>query len=317
MYFINEEFDQLLLQIVDDNNKPVRFGGDYITLNQIKQLTVIGKASMHDNHITAYIDKKSLTFIGNEPVKFKESFEDAAIYMLANDEGVIFFDKTDNQAYLSRSIYQLINYCLNIDIDILKIVYENAVSGAFPSKHIINNDFSIRKITGENISADDMLSFDMLWHSSSSQLEFEMLIEQVGYKINKGNMFFTEYTGQAVNIGKFRKIALNPLEDGDRIPDFFPELDLNDCIVFTELLDDNAQSVLVPNVMTLQHYKNLIQEMRSIDRKKLSTSATSRFGYGVQVEIELLDESETTTDYQAKINRLIITPYDTPMKTFL
>lgn len=316
MFFINESNSHLSLVIVDATNKPIRTGGEHQIINKPKQVVVVGKNTIHDNLLTTYLDKSSLTFIGTKIVKFKENIP-LDIYGLASNEGFIFHDHTTETVFISRSFNQLTNYCLGLGFSIFGILNESAVTHQIAQKHIINNDFNTKKLKGDEIPTDDLLSFDLHWSATADQMDFEMIIKNEDFKVNKTHPLYSEYTGTAINIGKFRKVVLNALEEGDRIPDLFPELELNDCVVFTELENDNALLVLVPNILTHSQYKNLISEMRSIERKKLSYSGVSKLGYGVQADIELLEEFESLPQYEAKITRLIISPDEFLIKTFL
>ncbi len=316
MFFINESNNHLTVNIVDDNNKPVKVGGERQVISKIKQLVVIGKNTIHDNLITTYVNKSSLSFLGFEIAQFKPNTP-VDIYSLANDEGFVFYDHTAESVFISRSFYQLVNYCLGLGFSIFGILNQSAVSHQIASKHIINNDFNPKKIQGTELPLDDLLSFDLYWNSNDDQMSFEMLIQNADFVVNENNPLFTEYTGFATNIGRFRKTILSPMQDGDRVPDLFPELELEHCVTFTELVDDNALSVLVPNILTHSQYQNLISEMRSIDRKQLSYSGVSKLGYSIQANIELLDESETMPHFEAKVTRLIISPEDFLVKSFL
>lgn len=316
MFFINESNNHLNVIIVNENNKPIKTGGDQLIINTIKQLVVIGKNTIHDNLLTTYVNKSSLCFLGMKAAELKAGTP-VDFYMLAENEGFLVHDHLKNTIYLSRSLYQLTNYCLSIGFSIFGILQQSAISHQLAGKHIINNDFNIKKIKGDELSSDDLLIFDLYWSATEDQIDFEMIIKQDDFKTNKNHPLFTEYTGTAINIGKFRKVALNELDEDSRIPELFPELELNDCVVFTELFDDNALTILVPNIMSHAQYNALITEMRSIDRKQLSYSAVSKVGYGVQVDIELLEDYEALPHYEAKVTRITMSPDDFLFKTFL
>lgn len=317
MFFINESNNHLSLIIVDDNNnKQIKVGGEHQLISKIKQLVVIGKNTIHDNLITTFLNKNSLSFLGLEIAKFKQNTP-VSLYGLANNEGFVFYDHTTENVFISRSFYQLSNYCLGLGFSIYGILHQSAVTHQISQKHIINNDFNPKKIHGNELPLDELLSFDLHWNASEDQMAFDMIIQNDKFSVNKAHPLYTEYTGFAINIGKFRKVDLNHLEEGDRIPDLFPELELTNCLTFTDLVDDNALSVLVPNIITNHQYQNLINEMRSIDRLQLSYSGVSKLGYSIQADIELLDESEAMPHFQARVNRLIISPNDLLIKTFL
>lgn len=316
MFFINESNNHLTIHVMDQNHKRIKSSSDQQIINDVKQLVVVGKNTIHDNLITTYVDKKSLTFNGSKIAQFHDDVG-ADLYQLLDKQGFIFHDHNTKMLFASRSFSQLVNYCLELDRSILELLRNNSNTFHVAEEYLINNDFHPQKIYSENVDTEDTLIFNLNWHNSYKQISFEMLIKNSDYKKNDHNPFFTEYTGTALNIGKFRKISLNPLDEGDRIPDLFPELDLNNAVVFTELFDDNAANVLVPNIMTNLQYQNLISEMKSIDRQSLSYSGTSGSGYGVQVDIELLDDSESLPTYLAKATRITIIPDDFIIKSFL
>lgn len=316
MYFINKSANGLILITSNPSAPSASSTAPIQIINNIKQLTCIGQNSIYDNHLAAYVNQQCLTFNGYpllDPAK-ELPFE---LYKLDHEAGFIFHDQKTRLTYLSPSIYQLVNYCLDLGISIQGIIDNNSSAKFVFPKITINNDFSRKKIRGEDIDADRHLSFDLGWNFHPDQIEFDMVILNEDYKVNVDGRFFEEYTGTAINIGKFRKTNLKELEDDDRLPDFFPELDLQGSIVFTELFDDNAYSVLVPAVMTTLQYENILNELKTLGRQRLDFNGTCLNGYGIQARIELLDEAEQTSEYQARVSRLVISPNSLNQKTFM
>lgn len=316
MYFINKLANGLILITSNPSNPSAPPKAPIQIINNIKQLTCIGQNSIYDNHLAAHINQQSLTFNGYpllDPAK-ELPFE---LYKLDHEAGFILHDQKTRLTYLSPSIYQLVNYCLELGISIQGIINNNS-SGkfAFP-KITINNDFSRKKISTEDIDPDLHLSFDLGWNFHPDQIEFDMVILNEDYKVNLDGRFYEEYTGTAINIGKFRKTNLKKLEEGDRVPDIFPELDLQGSISFTELFDDNAYAVLVPSVISTLQYQNIINELKILGRQRLDFNGTCLNGYGIQARIEILDEAEQTSEYQARVSRLVISPNGLNQKTFL
>lgn len=316
MYFINKSGNGLILITSNPAAPSAPPKAPIQIINNIKQLTCIGQNSIYDNHLAAHINLANLTFNG---YPLLDSVKDLPfeIYKLDHEAGFVFHDQTTRLTYLSPSLYQLVNYCLDLGISIQGIINNNSSGNFFFPKITINNDFSRKKIAAEDINADLHLSFDLGWNFQPDQIEFDMVILGEGYKVNKEGRFYEEYSGTAINIGKFRKTNLKPLEEGDRIPDIFPELDLQGSIVFTELFDDNAYTVLVPSVMTTLQYQNIINELKVLGRQRLDFNGTCMHGYGIQARIEMLDEAEQTSEYQARVSRLVISPNALNQKTFL
>lgn len=316
MYFINKSANGLILVTSHRSNPHAKAAAPIQIINNIKQLTLIGQNTIYDNHLSALTNQKSLTFHGNPLLEPSEElpFE---LYRLDHEAGYVFHDQTNRLTYLSSSIYQLVNYCLDLNISIQSIIKNHSLPGFHFPKITINNDFAFKKLKAEDVNADIHLSFELGWNYSPEQVEFDMVILNSDYKVNLEGRFYEEYTGTAINIGKFRKINLKPIEEGDRVPDIFPELDLQDSIVFTELFDDNAYSVLVPSVMTALQYQNIINELKSLGRQRLDFNGTCLNGYGIQARIEILDDAEQTPEYQARVSRLVISPHSTNLKTFL
>lgn len=307
MFFISETNNNLTIETL--GNKEPSTDCKVIIIEEPKQVTVIGKNSVYDSPIHPYVHKGSLTFFGKTYVHLKDEVP-LAIYELRNSDGYVVHEKTSNLVFVSRSFSKIVDYCLKQEFSILGVIRQNKSSDFIIPSITINNDFAKSTLKAEEVNADDHLYFELGWDINEDYMNFNLVINQQGYLVNKNGLFYEEYKGTAPNIGTFRQVILKDLDADQRLPNLFPEATLDRCVVFTKLVDDNALSVLVPNVISIGEYNAMIKEMKTIGRKQLTFNGMHKHGYGVQAFIELLPEEESVTNYEAKVTHLIIAPHD-------
>lgn len=302
MFQINESNGELHVFPLINNGEDAAV--PYITIENPVEVTVIGKNSVFDSDLSQYFAKRTINFKGTNYAPLKDEIK-LKIYKLQQGCGFLVHNEKDNVVYISRSFSLLNDYCLALDLSLVGIIVKNCPSFKLQSIPV-NNDFSRTQLTDESLDVDNNINFDFEWTENDLQIPIGMIIDADNFSIDKDNMFFTEYSGTAVNIGKFRQIIVKQLDS--RYPDLFLEWEFNRCIVFTDLHDDNIFSVLGAKVITQGECRMLIDHMLRTERSNMVFSGVSSSGYGVQAHIELLDESERTPNYQVRVAKLILSP---------
>lgn len=276
----------------------------YNTIENPVEVTVIGKNSVFDSNLSQYFAKRTINFKGTIYAPLKDEIK-LKIYKLEQDCGYLVHNEKDNIVYISRSFSLLNDYCLALKLSLVGIIVKNCPGFKLQSIPI-NNDFCRTPVTTESIDVDNNINFDFEWTENDLQIPIGMIIDAANFNIDKDNMFYTDYTGTAVNIGKFRQIIVKELDN--RYPDLFLEWEFNRCIVLTDLFDDNIFNVLGTKVITQSECRLLIDHMLRTERTNLVFSGVSSSGYGVQAHLVLLDESERTPNYQVRVSKLILSP---------
>lgn len=304
MFHISDDHNILTVEIL---NKKFDSQNTTITIDAPTKVFVIGKNSVFGNHLELLEKKHSLTFDGKVFVDLPDDVQ-LKLYIIEGNNGYVVHNEIDNIVWLSRSFSLIVDQCLTEGFSILGIIRHCKGSEFTIPNNIINNDFSKKIITEEDTNADKHFYYDLSWTQNNDYIQFGMIINIDDFKPIKDGIFFEEYRGTALNIGKFRQTILKPLHEDQKTPAYFPEANSDYCIEFTDLEDDNAATVLVPNVYTQREYDFLVDTLKRNNQKTICVNGTSKNGYGVQANIELLDSYESTTQYQARVTRLIIAP---------
>lgn len=302
MFFVNQNGSDLLIKPYSSFDMGVVT--EIQILEGVKQLNIIGKSSIFDNFYNHFTDFDLITFNGSKFYDFPSDFE-IELYQMG-ESGYLFHDKSENLAYASRSLSLLNDYCAAFKKSLISVM-KNANRTVQIQPFFLNDDFSKSKFNPNDISLEENSIFEFGWNNNSyNHFEFNIGINVKGYKHKKG-MFYNKYEGYALNIGKFEQYII--LEDEDKtFPEFFPERELNYHIIFSELINDSAEDVLVPNIMLPEEYIQMIKNARNNGQTNLTYSGLSRFGYGVQAFIRVLAEEESTANYEAAVTKLVISP---------
>jgi len=282
-------------------------------LENVKQLTVIGKSSVFDNNYNHLTNCSSITFHGEKFFDFPESSQ-VELYRMGN-LGFLFHDKKVNLVYASRSLSLLNDFCAAFGSSIISLMQSvNRTLQVHPFH--LDMDFITKNEDLEEINPEIHTSFEFGWNGNSyNHFSFEMIVESSKHEIFKG-MFYTKYSGRAVNIGDYEQYIV--IDDPDKTyPEFFPERELNYNVIFTNLKNDNAADVLAPNIMLREEYKQMIQQAKNNGQTNLVYSGLSRSGYGVQAFIDLISEDLCTPTYEAIVTKLVVCPYPNIESTFL
>lgn len=271
-------------------------------LENVKQLNIIGKSSVFDNFYSYFTNSQTITFNGSKYFEFPEDFE-VELYSMGKS-GFLYYDKKARLAYASRSLSLLNDYCAALNRSLIGLM-KSANRSTQIEVYYLNEDFSKTPLNPDSINSEENSTFEFGWSPNSfNHFEFHIVIEAKSY-IKKEGMFYTKYSGRAPNIGNFEQYVI--ADDNDKVfPEFFPERELDYNVIFTDLNNDNAEDILVPNVMLPEEYKQMIQQAKNNNKTNLSYSGLSRFGYGVQVFIRILPEEESTTLYEASVTKLVV-----------
>lgn len=312
-----------MLQITENNgelhitplNPPEsqKKAAQHFSIEKPEEVVIIGKNSIFDNNRSKYFSQRTINFKGSIYADLKDEIK-LKIYKLEADIGFLVHNEINHTVYVSRSFSLLNDYCLAQKISLVGIIVTNCPQLKL-QEIIINNDFTRNKISNDSIDPEKCINFSLDWNENEQQIPFGMIIESNSYVANHDNPFFNEFNGIAINIGHFRQLVVK--EKDIRYPDFFPERDINHCIIFTNLFDDNLLNVLGPEIMDPYECQMLLNNMKHFGKTNMIFTGISSSGFGVQAHIQLLDDSESTPNYQAKVTKLIISPsasitYDFP-----
>ena len=302
MFFVNQNGSNLSI-------KPYHsFSMGHVTeiqiLENVKQLNIVGKSSIFDTFYNHFTNCQTITFNGSKYFDFPESLQ-VELYSMG-ELGYLFHDKKARLAYASRSLSLLNDYCTAFSkslIGLMKDVNRNIQVEPF----YLNDDFTRKQLNPNEVDIEENSIFEFDWNNNSyNHFVFGMVIEAKTYVEKKG-MFYTKYSGRALNIGHFEQYIV--VDDPDKnFPEFFPERELNYNIIFTDLDNDNAQDVLIPNIMLPEEYKQMIQQAKTNGRSNIVLSGLSRFGYGIQAFITILPEEQSTALYEAIVTKLVVSP---------
>lgn len=273
-----------------------------------KVVLVLGENSVYDSFSTKYSNKKSISFFGElllSTTKAKNGEVDVEIYHLVSNNAYLI--SYDNGAYItvSRSFKLSIDYAASLGFNLIKVIKEDKSSThTFNGSLVINNDFTNKSIDPDQINSDDYMLFNLDFHNSEKEVVINLMITAREYSKDTSNMFYSEYSGFAPNIGNFKQVIVK--QNLDRYPDKFPQGELDGLVVFTDLIDDNAQTVLCPHIMQLVDYEGLINHAQRNEQVNFSYTGLHNNGCSIQVDMQLLSEDENTPSYKARVVRLVL-----------
>lgn len=256
-------------------------------LTSIKSLTLIGKNSIFDNDIETFDKVHSITFYGSEYFNFPEDSK-LKIYTIGR-AGYLFVD-TKGDAFASRS-FSLLNDFYSVSGESLLSLFRQYEPTIRVKAVSINNHFSNATINQESISPIKNELYDLDFNLSKSRFSFEMVVDSDSIKIDDHH-FYKSYTGNAVNIGQFEQIII---QEKEKYPDYFPQMNINKWVVFTNLINDNPREILVPNVLLDFEYDNMIQNAKKVGKTTISHSNLSTHGYIVDIEINISPQYSSPT----------------------
>lgn len=299
MFFVNKVKGDYLIKAYPNFKRqtPVQL------LHNIKSFTIIGKSSVFDDFITFHENCNSITFQGDTYYDFGEesNFE---LYNI-EDAGFLFLNKSNPNAWVvvaSRSLSILNDFCSDADLSILNLIKNHNPLVEIKATNI-NNHFSTNHLTDSDTSINLHNVFDLNWSDSYSRFNFDMIIDKNFKK--EDFIYYKKFSGFALNIGHFEQIIV---QQNDEYPDYFPQANIDRFVTFTDLIFDNAKSVLVPLVLLDFEYEDFIKNAKSTGRQTATISGQSTYGYSVQADIRLLNKGEEFTNYDAVVTKLIIQP---------
>lgn len=307
MFFISQSRKDLTVKSLSTARVVSEVQSALTIIERPQIVIVLGNSSIYENFIQGFTDVNTLTFMGR---KLFESNLGAkgVVYALTDDIGYVLHNIELDTVYLSRSMAVLNDFAIDSGLGMVDILRSsnNGEYTVIPEINL-NNDFSRRHLSNENVDPNTHLNFDLGWTESDKQIPFNMAIKNEGYSARRDGMFYVQYNGYAPNIGNFEQLVIKT--DSDiRFPDFFPERNLDRAIVFTNLEDDNALHILTPNVMLPDEFDSMILSMQQNMKTHTIFSGMHRSGYGVQAVVELLPDGEGHAGYKAKVTKLICTP---------
>lgn len=312
-----------MFSIIDKGNELViknpQFGIDsslpYQVVSSPKIVLALGENSVYDNFTTKFTNKKSLSFFGNlllSSIKDKNGDVDVEIYHLAGNNAYLISYDNGEYVTVSRSFKLSLDYAASLGFDLIKVIKEDkSTTHTFDGSLIINNDFTNKSIDPAEINSEDYMLLNLDLHNSDKEVVINLIITAREYSKDTTSMFYSEYTGFAPNIGNFKQVAVKP--NLDRYPDDFPQAELDRLVVFTDLINDNAQTVLCPHIMQLEDYNGLISHAQRNELINFSYTGLHNNGCTVQVDMELLSEDENTPSYKARVVRLVLMPQMHPI----
>ena len=313
----------IMFSIIDKGNELViknpKFSVDtplpFEVISSPKVVLVLGENSVYDSFSTKYSNKQSISFFGELLLSTTKAINgevDVEIYHLVNNNAYLI--SYDNGAYVtvSRSFKLSIDYAASLGFNLIKVIKEDKSSKhTFNGSLVINNDFTNKRINPDQINSDDYMLLNLDLHSSEKEVVINLIITAREYSKVTSNMFYSEYSGFAPNIGNFKQVIVKP--NLDRYPDNFPEGELNGMVVFTDLIDDNAQTVLCPHMMQLVDYEGLINHAQRNEQVNFSYTGLHNNGCSIQVDMQLLSEDENTPSFKARVVRLVLMPQVHPI----
>lgn len=296
---------------IRNNLNPYSLSSPKHTFVDLKTVSFIGENDPFENYFhKVYWDVKSLTFNGKLLASFPA---DEAIcefpfdiYELEDAAGYAFHvhHEIGGKIEFSRSFNMLINSMAFKDLNARKVLEKDELGVFdFDGTHSINNDFSTVHIGNDDINEADHAVFDLSMCTYEGMMNINAIIDTNTYKVIE-NPYFTEYSADVLNLGRFSLTRITP--DLDRYPDFFPLRHLDGLTVITDLIIDNAKDILVPKLMCLEDYETMIENARLKGKICFSYCGMHNGGYFVQADIEILDSSISTPTFSAKVNRLVL-----------
>lgn len=307
MFSIIDKGDELLIKNpLDgfDSNLP------HEIITAPKVVLVLGANSVYDNFSTKYNNKKSLRFFGRlilSSTKAQNNQVSVEIFHLENNNAYLISYDNGDYITVSRSFKLSVDYAATLGFDLIKIIKEDTNGNhTFDGSIIINNDFSKTALDQNEINGEQFTLLNLDLHNSDQEVVVKLIITTNDYYKDTDQMFYSEYSGFAPNIGKFKQVIVKP--NFDRYPEIFPQAELDGLVVFTDLLDDNAQSVLCPNILQLVDYEGLIANAKRNEQIYFSYTGIHNNGCLVQADMELLSENESSPTYKARVQRLVLIP---------
>lgn len=303
MFFVNHNGDSLLIKPYLSSGMSLDKGEIQI-LELVSQFTVVGKSSCFDNFYTHYANLYTITFTGNKFFEFPEDMS-IELFQLTNDAGFILHNKKKGLAFASRSLSLLNDYMYAYGQSLISL-FKEAERTTIIEPFFINDNFNISDITP---SPEEHLIFDLSWDEDSfNHFPFKVIINKDTYRKEEG-MFVNKYSGNVLGVGAFEQYIVKGQNDPDMTyPEFFPERELNYSVIFNNLVNDNAEQILLPNIMLENEYHAMIKDAKLNGKDTLVFSGLSKYGYTILAHIKILPESESTTGYEAKIEKLILSP---------
>lgn len=318
MFYLTRDNHNLLVTTHDHNNDP---GCKIVTLSDLKAVSRLGKNSVFDTPVEFHKNIKALTFFARPYIELPEK-TGIQVYQLQNESGFLVHNLIHKCAYISTSLSRIcVQSIIDYEVSILGVIRNELGNQFKPMPIIINNDFTKKKVVQEQLNTDLHRSFDFGWSPNADYFPFGMIVEAQGFKKNTESAYFTKYTGNVLNVGRFTNYTPNddqpePVSEIDGEPVELPDEFLYmGTTILHDFIDDNAHTLLVPNVLKASEYNAMIEEMKATGRKRLIYSGPSNNGYGLQAEIVLLDESETTANYLAKVERIVLFASDLILET--
>lgn len=303
MFFVNQNGNSLLIKPYLNSSINLDKGQIQI-LESVKQFTVVGKSSIFDSNYTQYTNCNTITFSGTPFFNFPE-YMSIAVYELSEGSGYIFHDQKKQVAFASRSLSLLNDYTFAFGQSLIGY-FKEAERSTIIEPFFINDNLNT---SFEEPTSEDHLIFDLNWNENSFlHFPFKMIIERDTYN-KTSDMFATTYTGFALGLGSFTQYIIKGQDDPDKVyPEYFPEKKLNYCVIFDNLVDDNAEHILSPNIMLIDEYRTMLKEAKKNGRNSILFNGFSKFGYSVSAQISILPESESIDGYEAKVTKLVLSP---------